>query len=69
MVFTDIDMPGSLDGLELAHAILHRWPPIEVVLTPGKMRPAADGLPEHSRFIGKPYDYCRLTGLLRELTR
>jgi CheY-like chemotaxis protein len=67
VVFTDIDMPGSLDGLELAHAIRHRWPPIEVVLTSGKMRPAADELPERSFFVPKPYDYSRLTGLLREL--
>ncbi|MPZ35859.1 MAG: response regulator [Rhodospirillales bacterium] len=67
VVFTDVDMPGSMDGLELAHAIRHRWPPIQVVLTSGKMRPAADELPKLSRFISKPYDIHLLTGLLREL--
>ena len=30
IVFTDIDMPGSMDGLKLAHAIRERWPPIEL---------------------------------------
>ena len=30
IVFTDIDMPGSMDGLKLARAIRHRWPPIEL---------------------------------------
>jgi CheY-like chemotaxis protein len=67
VVFTDIDMPGSMDGLELAVAIRHRWPPIEIVLTSGKMRPAADELPERSHFVPKPYDFARMTGLLREL--
>jgi CheY-like chemotaxis protein len=68
VVLTDIDMPGSLDGLELAHAIRCRWPPIQVVLTSGKMRPAPDELPERSHFVSKPYDFSRLTGLLRELS-
>ena len=67
VVLTDIDMPGSLDGLELAHAIRHRWPPIQVVLTSGKMRPAPDELPDRSHFVPKPYDFARMTGLLREL--
>jgi CheY-like chemotaxis protein len=68
VVLTDIDMPGSLDGLELAHAIRHRWPPIQVVLTSGKLRPAPDELPERSHFVPKPYDFSRMTGLLRGLT-
>jgi CheY-like chemotaxis protein len=33
IVFTDIDMPGSMDGLKLAHAIRKRWPPIELIIT------------------------------------
>lgn len=67
VVFTDIDMLGSMDGLELAVAIRHRWPPIQIVLTSGKMRPAADELPERSHFVPKPYDFSRLSGLFREL--
>jgi len=69
VVLTDIDMPGSMDGLELAQAIRHRWPPIEVVLTSGKMRPAADELPERSHFLSKPYDASELIGLLQETSR
>ena len=67
VVLTDINLPGYLDGLELAHAIRHRWPSIQVVVTSGRMRPAADELPEHSHFVPKPYDFTRLTGLLQEL--
>ena len=39
VVLADIDLPGHLDGLELAQAIRHRWPPIQVVVTSGMMRP------------------------------
>jgi CheY-like chemotaxis protein len=42
VVLTDIDMPGSMDGLELACAIRHRWPGIEIIVTSGKWRPYAD---------------------------
>jgi two-component system, response regulator PdtaR len=41
IVFTDIDMPGSMDGLRLAAAIRNRWPPIELVLTSGHVRVSA----------------------------
>jgi CheY-like chemotaxis protein len=69
VVLTDIEMPGSMDGLELAQAIRHRWPPIDVVLTSGKMRPAADELPERSHFLPKPYDASELVGLLQDISR
>ncbi len=69
VVLTDIEMPGSMDGLDLAQAIRHRWPPIEVVLTSGKMRPAADELPERSHFLPKPYDTSELVALLQEISR
>jgi CheY-like chemotaxis protein len=69
VVLTDIDMPGTLDGLELAQAIRHRWPSIEVVVTSGKMRPGADELPERSYFVRKPYDISKLAGLLHGISR
>src|ERR1700694_1541228 len=55
VVFTDINMPGSMDGLRLAHAIRHRWPPIELVLTPGHFNLREHGLPARGRFFPKPY--------------
>jgi two-component system, response regulator PdtaR len=56
VVFTDIHMPGSMDGLRLAHAIRHRWPPIELVLTSGHMSVREEDLPERGHFLSKPYD-------------
>jgi CheY-like chemotaxis protein len=45
IVFTDIDMPGSMDGLKLAHAIRKRWPPIELILTSGHFHLTDDDMP------------------------
>ena len=55
LMITDINMPGSIDGLELAAAVRRRWPPIEIIVATGKSRPADDRLPERSRFLAKPY--------------
>lgn len=64
VVITDIEMPGSMDGLELGCTISSRWPWIEVVVTSGKWRPQADELPERSHFMAKPYSAAQLTDLL-----
>ena len=55
IVFTDIDMPGSMDGLKLAHAIRKRWPPIELILTSGLFDISDDEMPKRGRFFSKPY--------------
>jgi two-component system, response regulator PdtaR len=55
IVFTDIDMPGSMDGLKLARAIRHRWPPIELILTSGHFDLRQDEIPERGLFFAMPY--------------
>jgi CheY-like chemotaxis protein len=55
LVFTDINMSGSMDGLRLAHAIRGRWPPIHLIITSGLHSPNQDELPANGRFISKPY--------------
>ena len=55
IVLTDIDMPGTMDGLKLAHAIRKRWPPIELILTSGHFHLTDDDMPERGRFFPKPY--------------
>jgi CheY-like chemotaxis protein len=67
-VFTDIDMPGSMDGLKLATAVRGRWPPIEIVLTSGHRRVALDALPARCVFISKPYAGENVVATLRQLT-
>jgi CheY-like chemotaxis protein len=53
LVFTDIDMPGSMDGLKLAAAVRDRWPPVHIIITTGKSRPMT--IPADALFIPKPY--------------
>ena len=55
IVFTDVDMPGTMDGLKLAHAIRTRWPPIELIVTSGHFHFSDDDMPERGRFFSKPY--------------
>ena len=50
IVFTDIDMPGSMDGLKLARAIRDRWPPIELILTSGHFDVPEGDIPERVYF-------------------
>src|SRR3989440_12448888 len=54
LLFTDIQMPGSMDGLKLAHAVHERWPPIKIILVSGQLKLAAIDIPANSRFFGKP---------------
>jgi CheY-like chemotaxis protein len=68
VVFTDIQMPGSMDGLKLAAAIRGRWPPIKIVATSGLLKICNDGLPSGSHFLPKPYSASQIVGALRELT-
>ena len=64
LLFTDIHMPGSMDGLKLAHAVRHRWPPIKIIIVSGKVRLSADDMPTNCRFFSKPY---RTEHLISEL--
>ena len=68
VVFTDIQMPGSMDGLKLAAAIRGRWPPIKIVATSGLVDVRQDDLPEGGRFMPKPYSPEQIVRTLRELT-
>ncbi|MET3967274.1 response regulator [Bradyrhizobium sp. S3.9.1] len=54
LLFTDIQMPGSIDGLKLAHAVHERWPSIKIILVSGQVKPSDAERPEDSRFFGKP---------------
>jgi CheY-like chemotaxis protein len=68
VVFTDIQMPGSMDGLKLARAVRGRWPPIKIVATSGHVHVRQTDLPEGGRFLPKPYSSVQVTDVLRELT-
>src|SRR5689334_23971353 len=54
LLFTDIQMPGSMDGLKLARAVHERWPSIKIILVSGQVKPSDAERPADSRFFGKP---------------
>jgi CheY-like chemotaxis protein len=56
LMFTDIQMAGSMNGLTLAHAVRERWPPIKIILVSGQLKLANLDIPPGSRFFGKPLD-------------
>ena len=69
VLFTDIRMPGSMDGLELAHRVRERWPWIAVLIASGNVFVSADELPAGARFLPKPYRMQRVVELIHELRR
>src|SRR5437899_9802897 len=66
-VFTDVELPGSINGIQLAHLIRTRWPSIRLIATSGQLRLREDDLPAGARFLHKPYAVANLTGALKEL--
>ena len=68
VVFTDIQMPGSMDGLKLVRAVRGRWPPIKIIATSGLVDVGEKDLPEGGRFLRKPSGPGELACVLRELT-
>jgi CheY-like chemotaxis protein len=65
IVFTDVNMPGSVDGAWLARNVSQRWPDIETIVTSGKMSAAELDLPRRCRFVPKPYRNAELVDLCR----
>ena len=56
LLFSDIDMPGSMDGLKLANIVHERWPKIRLLVTSGHHHVPNADLPDHGNFVAKPYD-------------
>ena len=66
VLFTDVNMPGTLDGLDLARETHARWPDIKLVITSGRPRPADKAIPDDGRFVAKPYSPDSLVGEIRK---
>jgi CheY-like chemotaxis protein len=68
-MFTDVDMPGGIDGLELAAMVRGRWPPIVIIVTSGLRAVNADLLPDPAIFLPKPYDTTVVIQSIKALVR
>lgn len=66
LVFTDVTMPGSMDGIKLTHYIRDRWPPVKLIVASGKTIVEESDLPTGARFFFKPYDH---TAIVEAMTR
>jgi two-component sensor histidine kinase/CheY-like chemotaxis protein len=67
LLFTDIQMPGTMDGLKLAHAVHARWPSIKIMLVSGQVTPIDTERPVNSRFYGKPLEVKKMIAELQEM--
>jgi CheY-like chemotaxis protein len=67
LLLTDIQMPGSMDGLKLAHWVHERWPPIKIILVSGQLKLGTIDIPADSRFFGKPLEAAEMIALLQKM--
>src|SRR6187397_2823464 len=67
LLFTDIQMPGSMDGLKLAHAVHARWPHIKIVLVSGQVAVTDADKPVDSRFFPKPLEIDQMVLALQNM--
>ena len=66
VLFTDVNMPGALDGLDLAREAHVRWPAMKLVVTSGRPKPADRDIPDDGRFVAKPYSPDSLVSEIRK---
>jgi CheY-like chemotaxis protein len=68
VIVTDVDMPGSMDGIRLAHYVRRRWPPIQMLVISGKIGVIPGELPSGVRFMSKPYQEPQLLSTIATLS-
>ena len=67
LMCTDIQMPGQMDGVGLAHAVHERWPAIRIIVVSGQLNLPHLDLPPRSRFLGKPLDAGEVIAEMRDM--
>src|SRR5580692_11498477 len=66
VLFTDVSMPGSMSGSDLAHHVAERWPGVGIIITSGRPRP--EPLPLGTQFHAKPYQPTNVLQHARDMT-
>ncbi|MBD2749406.1 response regulator [Microvirga sp. BT688] len=69
VLFADVNMPGSMDGMALAERVYQRWPHVLLLISSGYARPHPDEIPDHGRFVPKPYRGETLVRRITEMMR
>lgn len=68
-LFTDIQLPGTLDGVDLAHAVAARFPNAGIIVASGRLTPEEVSLPPGAEFFSKPYSFEKIVARLNVLSR
>ena len=66
VLFTDVNMPGEMNGIELAEQVNKLRPDVGLIVTSGAMSLSDEELPDHGTFLAKPYQTRRLVELVAE---
>ena len=69
VLFTDVNMPGEIDGIGLVRLVHRRWPDVGLIVTSGQAAIAEDELPDDGRFIRKPYRLSKMSELVGQVAR
>ena len=69
VLFTDIQLPGDLDGIELARLVHERWPKVLLLVTSGREKPPESEIADDGRFLAKPYSRRDVVGEIRQMMR
>lgn len=67
VLFTDVNMPGGIDGIHLVHLVHSRWPGVGLIVTSGRADIPEEELPEEGHFIRKPYRLCEMSEMVGRL--
>ena len=67
LLFSDVEMPGSMNGFALAHHVAAAWPHVEIVISSGRVSPSPGDMPLKATFIGKPFNADMVHAHLREI--
>jgi CheY-like chemotaxis protein len=67
LLFTDVQMPGQLDGFALARKVAESWPHISIIVASGIDTPGPGSMPDKARFINKPFSAELVRAHLQEL--
>ena len=66
VLFTDIQMPGRMNGLGLAEQVHRDWPDVELIVTSGGQKVEDSDLPDNGSFLAKPYQASRLVEIVKQ---
>lgn len=69
LLFTDIQMPGELTGIDLAHVVAERFPNAGIIVASGRLTPDDIDLPASAEFFSKPYDFSSIVTRLHALSK